>query len=90
MMECRAIIKGDWKLLFMAPPYGKNDWHLFNLRHDPREMNNLADKEPAKFTELKAEWQAYAASVGYIEADETRQLERMAPEEFFQFRLAAD
>ncbi len=85
MMECRAIIKGDWKLLFMAPPYGENDWHLFNLREDPREMDNVAADQPGKFAELKAEWEAYAAAVGYIEAGEVKQLEGMSPEEFFKF-----
>ena len=85
MMECRAIIKGDWKLLFMAPPYGNNDWHLFNLRDDPREMINLADAEPAKFAELKAEWEAYAAAVGYIEAGRIKQLASMSPEDFFRY-----
>lgn len=85
MLECRAIIKGDWKLLFMAPPYGDNDWQLFNLREDPRELENLADLEPAKFAELKADWDSYAAAVGYIEAGEIKQLAHMSPEEFYRF-----
>lgn len=26
--ECKAVLKGDWKLIFMPPPYGKGDeWH---------------------------------------------------------------
>ncbi|MFA7602294.1 MAG: arylsulfatase [Novosphingobium sp.] len=85
MLECRSIFKGDWKLLFMAPPYGENEWSLFNLRDDPREMEDLKDREPEKFAELLADWQAYAASVGYIEAGETKQLAGMTPAEFFSF-----
>lgn len=85
MVECRAIIKGDWKLIFMAPPYGENDWHLFNLRDDPREMTNLASTEPEKFDELRSEWDAYAAAVGYIEAGEIKQLEGMSADEFFRY-----
>ncbi|WP_324749814.1 arylsulfatase [Sphingomonas sp. LY54] len=85
MVECRAIIKGDWKLIFMAPPYGENDWHLFNLRDDPREMTNLASAEPEKFDELRSEWDAYAAAVGYIEAGEIKQLEGMSADEFFRY-----
>ncbi|MEA1013000.1 arylsulfatase [Sphingosinicella sp. LY1275] len=85
MVECRAIIKGDWKLIFMAPPYGENDWHLFNLHHDPREMTNLASAEPEKFDELRSEWDAYAAAVGYIEAGEIKQLEGMSADEFFRY-----
>ena len=85
MLECRAIIKGEWKLIFMAPPYGKNDWHLYNLREDPREMTDRAADQPEKFAELKREWDAYAAAVGYIEADDDRQLASMSAEEFFGF-----
>lgn len=85
MMECKAVLKGDWKLIFMAPPYGENEWHLYNLREDPREMTDLAKQEPDKFEELKADWNAYAKAVGYIEASEMMQLEGMSPEEFFQF-----
>lgn len=85
MFECRSIFKGDWKLLFMAPPYGENEWSLFNLREDPRELVDLKDREPTKFAELKAEWDAYAAAVGYIEAGEIKQLDEMPPEDFFQY-----
>ncbi len=85
MMECRALMKGDWKVIFMAPPYGENEWRLYNLRDDPRELDDLADREPERFAEMKADWDAYAKSVGYIEAGEVRQLESMSPEEFFQF-----
>ncbi len=90
MMECRAVLKGDWKLLFMAPPYGENDWHLYNVGEDPRELNNLAARYPQKFAELKAEWDAYACAVGYIEAGEIKQLEGMAPEDFFRFEGLQD
>jgi arylsulfatase len=85
MFECRAIAKGDWKLIFMAPPYGKNDWQLFNLREDPREMDDLSGQEPEKLLELQAEWEAYARAVGYIEAGQTKQLEVMPPEDFFLY-----
>jgi arylsulfatase len=85
MLECRAILKGDWKLVFMAPPYGENDWQLFNLRDDPRELNDLVGQEPEKYLELQAEWQAYARAVGYIKAGPTRQLDRMPPEDFFRY-----
>lgn len=85
MIECRSIIKGDWKLIFVAPPYGENDWHLYNLKDDPREIDDLAREHPDKFAELKAEWEAYAKAVGYIEAGPVKQMESMTPEEFFRF-----
>lgn len=90
MFECRAIFKGDWKLLFMPPPYGENEWSLFNLRGDPRELDDLKDREPGKFEEMRAEWDAYAAAVGYIKAGPTKQLDKMSPEEFFQFAGLGD
>ena len=86
MLECRAVMKGQWKLLFMAPPYGQNEWHLFNLADDPRELSNVAAQHPEKFAEMKSDWDAYAKSVGYIEAGEVKQLEGMTPEEFFRYR----
>lgn len=85
MFECRAVLKGEWKLIFMAPPYGDNDWQLFNLADDPRELANLAADHPEKFAEMKAEWEAYAMSVGYIQAGKVKQLDCMPAEEFFQY-----
>ena len=85
MIECRAIIKGEWKLIFVAPPYGENNWHLYDLGADPREMTDLASHRPDKFAELKSDWESYAAAVGYIAAGETRQLEVMPAAEFFRY-----
>ncbi|WP_276496239.1 arylsulfatase [Pontibacter litorisediminis] len=84
--ECKAILKGDWKLIFMPPPYGKGDeWHLYNLKEDIKEENNLASQFPEKYDELKADWNAYALSVGYIEANEERAVEKLGYEEFYRF-----
>ncbi len=78
-----AVIKDGWKLLYMAPPYGDNEWFLFNLRDDPEEKFNVADANPDKFAELRADWTAYARAVGYIHAEGPAALERMSAEEFF-------
>ncbi len=83
MIECKAVIKGDWKILFLAPPYGESEWHLYNLRNDPQELTNLASEHPAKLAEMLAEWDAYSNAVGYIEASGDKALARMSPEEFF-------
>ena len=85
MVECRAIIKGDWKLIFTVPPYGENQWQLFNLREDVTEKNDLSGKEPEKFAEMQREWHAYATSVGYIQAGKVKQLDTMTPEAFFRY-----
>ncbi|WP_188502757.1 arylsulfatase [Pontibacter amylolyticus] len=84
--ECKAVRKGVWKLIFMPPPYGEGDeWHLFNLKEDIDEDNNLARQLPEKYKELKAEWEAYALSVGYIEANGESALAKLGFEEFYRF-----
>lgn len=83
MIECKAVIKGGWKILFMAPPYGDNTWHLYNLRDDPQELTNVAAEHPGKFAEMLAEWEAYSRAVGYIEASGDKILAHMSPEDFF-------
>lgn len=83
MIECKAVIKGNWKILFMAPPYGENEWHLYNLSEDPQELTNVATQNPDKLAEMLAEWEAYSKAVGYIEASGVKVLTQMTPEEFF-------
>ena len=36
----------------------KGDWELYDLRSDPLELENLAEKMPQKVKELAAMWQA--------------------------------
>lgn len=84
--ECKAVLKGDWKLIFMPPPYGKGDeWHLYNMKEDLKEEINLASHFPEKFRELKADWEAYALSVGYIKANEEKAVVKLGFEEFYRF-----
>ncbi len=63
-----AIRRGDWKLVYNgsigannAGPVDKKVYELFNLSEDPYERNNLADKYPQKFQELKRRLEQYAA-----------------------------
>ncbi len=63
-----AIRRGDWKLLYNgnigannAGPVDKKVFELFNISEDPYEKNNLADKYPQKFQELKRRLEQYAA-----------------------------
>jgi len=55
----KAYIAGDWKILWMPPPFGKGDWELFNLREDPGEMNDLSKLHPEKVKEMAALWEQY-------------------------------
>ena len=86
--ECKAVIKGDFKLIFMPPPYGEGDeWRLYNLKEDIKEENDLADQLPEKLKELKADWEAYALAVGYIKSNGELAVIKLGPEEFFRFDL---
>jgi len=57
----RALVQGDWKLLWLWEPYGPERWALYNLAEDPMESDDLAEREPAKLEELMNLWRAYAS-----------------------------
>jgi arylsulfatase len=63
----RAIRVGDYKLVAAAPslrgrgPGAQDDqkpgaWELYDLKTDPAETTNLADRMPEKVRELAALW----------------------------------
>jgi arylsulfatase A-like enzyme len=47
-----AVIHGDWKLL-QNSPFAPQE--LYNLKQDPKEENNLINKEPQVYQQLAAE-----------------------------------
>jgi arylsulfatase A-like enzyme len=51
-----ALRKGDWKLVWKATLPSRVE--LFNLKQDPYEKTNLADKYPQKVEELQQEIEA--------------------------------
>jgi len=58
----RAIHQGKWKLVSRYDI--GNAWELYDMEADRTEMNNLGNKNPAKFKELSNLWDAWAARVG--------------------------
>jgi arylsulfatase A-like enzyme len=86
MIECKSLIKGGWKVLFEKPPYGDGiHWHLYNLKEDELEQQDLSGTHPEKTKELVEDWQAYARSVGYIEANGPSQLAQVdSPMAFYK------
>jgi arylsulfatase len=60
LFERKAFIKGNWKILRLAKPFGTGGWQLFNLEKDPREAEDLSRQFPAKRDSLINDWMKYA------------------------------
>jgi arylsulfatase A-like enzyme len=52
-----AIRAGDWKLVYTDLAQG-----LYNLKDDPRELNDLRQQQPERVAQLKAQYHAWAAT----------------------------
>lgn len=59
--------QGNFKAVFVPPPFGEGKWKLFDLSKDPGETNDLADKDPQKLAPLRAASDQYARDVGVVE-----------------------
>lgn len=60
----RGVRQGDWKAVFLQPPFGPGAWQLFDVAADPAETTDLAAANPEKLSEMKALWNAYAEKNG--------------------------
>jgi arylsulfatase len=55
----KAYFDGDWKILWMPPPFASGEWELYNLKEDPAEINDLSGEYPEKVEEMAAMWEQY-------------------------------
>jgi arylsulfatase len=55
----KAYFDGNWKILWMAPPFGSGEWELYNLTDDPAEMNDLGGEQPERLEQMVAMWEQY-------------------------------
>ncbi len=62
----RMARRGDWKAVWLYPPYGPGQWELFDLASDPGEQHDLADQRPLVAGALVAAWNKYARDVGVV------------------------
>ena len=62
----RALVRGDWKLLWMPDEVGQASWELFDMQTDPYERNDLAAARPELLNELVDAWYDYANEVGVV------------------------
>ncbi len=82
--EFKAVIKGDWKAVQLALPYGDGQsWQLYNLDNDLIEKIDLSEENPQKLNEMVAEWESYKGEVGYIEDNGEPMLNRLSDGKLF-------
>ena len=55
----KAYIDGNWKILWMPPPFASGEWELFDLAEDPAELNDLSSEYPEKVDEMVERWKQY-------------------------------
>jgi arylsulfatase len=55
----RAFFDGNWKILWMPPPFASGQWELYNLAEDPAESNDLSSRYPEKVEEMVNSWEQY-------------------------------
>jgi arylsulfatase A-like enzyme len=63
----KAFFVGDWKILWMPPPFGPGEWELFNLKQDPGEIADLSTQHPERRREMIALWERYKADNGVLD-----------------------
>lgn len=62
----RAVRQGDWKLRWLAKPFGNAEWQLFNLATDLAERHDLAAEQPERVDALVALWDQYVEANNVI------------------------
>jgi arylsulfatase len=55
----KAYFDGDWKILWMPPPFGSGEWELYHLADDPGEMNDVGGVHQERLEEMVAMWEQY-------------------------------
>jgi arylsulfatase A-like enzyme len=54
-----ALRTGDWKIVRVS---AKDNWELYDLKHDRSEINNLNKKYPERVKEMVEKWEQFANS----------------------------
>ena len=65
----RALVRGDWKLLWTPRSGEAPGWELFDLSVDPFERNDVSAQFPDLTAELVNAWNEYADEVGVVTGD---------------------
>ncbi|HWC19631.1 MAG TPA: arylsulfatase, partial [Terriglobales bacterium] len=73
-----AVYQGSYKLVRNIPPYGDGKWHLYNLRNDPMEANDLAQSDPRRLEAMSNDYAEYVKKNGVIEVPEDYRMDEQA------------
>jgi len=75
-----ALYRGDWKIARLGPPWGQDQWELFNISNDPAELENLAKVQPELLEHMIEAWKDYASSNNIIMPDLPLRIRAPGPE----------
>jgi arylsulfatase A-like enzyme len=62
----KALFRGDLKLAKNDPPVGDGQWHLYDIRKDPGETQDLQGEMPAQFAAMQQDYLTYEKSHGVL------------------------
>jgi arylsulfatase len=69
MFGLKAFFVGNWKILWLPPPFGPGEWQLYDLSQDPGETNDLAGDFPDRLADMIALWDQYRIDNGVVDID---------------------
>jgi len=55
-----ALFKGDYKIVINRFEQNEIEWHLYNIKVDPGEVNDLRAEQPQLFEEMLADYEVWA------------------------------
>ena len=65
-----ALCQGEWKIIKLKPPFGDEQWKLFNITQDPTESHDLSKQEPQRLASMISLYEQYEKEKGVISTDE--------------------
>lgn len=57
------VRKGEWKITNMIQPFEEKNFGLYHISEDIGEIQDLKDREPAKYEELLGEWRRFSKEI---------------------------
>ena len=68
----RMVRQGQWKATFIIAPFGNDDWQLYDLKRDPAELHDLAERYPERLLEMTDAYDAWAIDQNVIPPEGNR------------------